>query len=518
MSSLSAVLEAYRPHLLGLVCACVGYWLYRRPRSQRTVHARQVRHTLSPEPEHGRLVEIGLGEREYLRMGLDHNSALKIFLVASLQLERESDGDGLLERLGRGLEHLQRLHPLLRCRLVKLDDGQVVLEEDVDLKLQIHSYCDEDYKKVFETAGERRVMPVGKNAESPHACWVFRHSGSSNVQVALDLAHFAFDGSGLGPLMHEFLQAAFESEPGTEVKTLYAAWPQVQEVALQRTVDNSMSFWRSKLGLWKALCVPIHLLLTGDYNVLPRDDSAPNSQLSVRYRTLCLSECFSVEETKALLQCCRDNKVSVTAAVAAAMAEECGRRVEHTRAFSVPVVFVADSRGLCDSPVPPASDLAPHVLALPAYFTLPQTWKSLPVDSVQHTWVEAQRMRQFLTETTADAVFCRFYALLVSFFLQQQPTNRGVPAINVSSWSAKSPVKHAYGGHNHGKVRVERVELLQNMSASSWLNLSMYTMVDRLTVSMFVPVPRYDEALVRDVFSSAIARIRRLDKAAAAAS
>ncbi|KAH9252976.1 hypothetical protein BASA81_009132 [Batrachochytrium salamandrivorans] len=502
----ATILEEYRPHLLGLVCACLGYWLCRQPRSQRMVHSRQIRHTLSPEPEHGRLVEIGLGEREYLRMGLDHNSALKIFLVASLQLEKKIDHNRLLERLGRSLEHLQRLHPLLRCRLVKLDDGQMVLEEDVDLKLQIHSYWDEDYKKVFETVGERRVMPVGKNAESPHACWLFCHSDNNNVEIALDLAHFAVDGSGLGPLMHEFLQAAFEFEPESEIKTLYAAWPQVQEIALQRTVDNSMSYWQSKLGLFKTFCLPIYLLITGDYNVLPRDDSAPYSQLSVRFRTLCLAECFTVEETKALLQCCRDNKVSVTAAVAAAMTEECGRRVDRNRAFSVPVVFVADSRGLCDTPVPPASDLTPHVLALPAYFTPPKIWKSLPVDSVKQTWAEAQRMRQFLTETTANTVFCRFYALLVSFFLQQQPTNVGVPAINVSSWSAKSPVKHVYGD----KVRVERVELLQNMSASSWLNLSMYTMVDRLTVSLFVPVPRYDEVLVREIFSTAITRIRML--------
>ena len=471
--------------------------------SGKVVHPSRTRHLLEKTPSTQRYVGLGLGEAEYARLDYSQHGGNKIYLIATVTGPRIKR-----EQLEKAAHCIQRRHPLLRCRLTYVH-GSLVLEELADLKMNINirarnsaSSC----RETFHNEASRRCVDTGDSAGSPHTLWLFQPeqpdaSGIETADIALDLSHFAVDGSGLSPLMHEVLYYALD--PTADLPE-YGSWPITQEVGLNDALLLHLSRpKRIVLQIIEFIQV-IYRGLAWEYVSIPKFGNYGTKDYGRLNSTSCLCIKLSEKETNALVDRCKKQSVSVTAAVAAAVLESISELTQDyvNRPFAPTLCLVADSRKLASPPIP-ATDLAPHVYAFPPFRTNPMTWKE-QTDNTR-TWQLARNIKDFIRNYLADPIKVMLYADLIAILLSFQPTSGATPMLNVSSWSASSPVLKKYA-----ETTVEDVELLQNMAYNTWINVSMYTFIGKLSVSIIAPTPRFNQDVLQQVYDKANSKLHRM--------
>jgi hypothetical protein len=362
----------------------------------------------------------------------------------------------------------------------------------------------ETFRETFRAEIEKSPLAVGPNAASPHTIWVFQNPAEENgdFEIGVELSHFAVDGSGLAPVMHEVLQYTLLDIPPPP----YGQWPMTQQHGLSETFNRSFTWVNKEFQKLKALLYVVYLAFSKEHVNLARNDSIKEKDYGKLNSTCCICDTLNPEETELLVAKCRQKKVSVTAAVSAAYLETCAQMKEEelksNKLFRAILIILADSRKLATPPVP-ATDLAPHVYALPSFASKPKVWTN--EQNLEDTWELANDIKEYIRSYAAYPMKSAFYAELIAFFLKQQPTKQTVPLVNVSSWCVNGPVLPKYGRYD-----VADVELLQNMAFHSWFNISMYTFLGKLHVSLFAPVPRFQEDLIRTLAKRSGDKVRAM--------
>lgn len=446
------------------------------------------------------------------RLADKSHSSTKIFMTIRLRGPKLLDGD-----LRRATRALRRRHPMLRCYLIRTgpyaDKFELIEDEEIvyPVKILPRNQGDETIRNFFKSEGEKTRLRVNNGPISPHTVWMFgpEDDDSGVFDIALDFQHYCIDGSSLKLIIHEFLTYALEkknmSEEELEAAVPYGPWPVPQEVYLDEELAK-IPFFQRRWEATKALAIVIYRAFNEHFPHLPRDDSMNKEDYSKLNSTMCLLEVLSETETTELLKKCRENKVSVTAICASAYLQACAEVVyEHMpirRPFQAQLCIVGDSRTMA-SVAAPEEDMTPHVYAFPGFQSKMQTWEA----DKSNAWEMAKEIREFIVDVSSRAIFAKLYARLITFFLSHQPTNQFCPILNVSSWCAKSSVKAEYG-----EYKVEGLELLQNMSSHSWINLSAYSFLGKLHLSVYAPVPRFNKEDVEQVSKRGASKLRALIK------
>lgn len=497
---------------LSLVTVCLFIVKASRKQEEEEIVSRTERALLPTEPVHKRRLELGHSEFEYVRLHLEQQGGHRIFFVARATCRagfRVSLQD--LERAGRVL---QRKHPLLRCRFVRTKSGKLVLEEDVHLPLQyfVRDRSLKSFKEYFTSECELRPATVGPEADSPHAIWLFQGGEDDpQVEIALDLAHFAADGSGLHPMMDCFLHECFSTPNGDAADNEYGAWPIPQDVALDLTIKNKLGLnqiWRV-FYLLKAIYKPVSIALCRKFHVWPTQQQERKGNDYVgNNHTVCAFWCLDERESEMLVSKCRENKTSVTCAISACLNEACAELIHMDEPFYTMTFLLGDSRGLCEPKVS-SVDGSPHAFPFPCFQSETRRWTP-ECGTVQDRWNFARSLKAHLNSIMVDPYQAIPTARLIPFALGRQPVDTALPLCSVSSWGPKGQVKHEYGG---GTATITHVELLQNMAFHSWVNTSIYTMLNRISVSLFVPTPRYEESKINEASKRTLAKLRELIQA-----
>ena len=471
--------------------------------NEKPVVSEYERHNLPVTPQL-RTLALGSGEYQYARLGLEQQGAYRIYLIATVTGKRVS-----AEKLAFAAECIQRRHPMLRCRLVKVN-GTIALQEDPDLKLQtrIRPRIDaETCRETFHKEAAKDTVQVGEEAPSPHKLWLFQSekpdpSEIEQSEIVLDLSHFAVDGSGLSPLMHEVLYYVLDPEAKLPE---YGNWPVSQDFGLREVLATKMNaLQRVFLKVFGFMRLIYYVTTREDISLADPHDTIPVKNLGKLNDTICLCQKFNESETEAFIARCKEHKVSVTAAATAVYLETAAelKYQELKRKFSIYASLVADSRKFA-TPATPATDLAPHVYVLPPFWTQEVEW--VEKDDTSRTWTMAGEVKEFLRNYLSQPKEPIAYADMIGFFLSLQPAKPNSPVVNVSSWSAQSPVQKEYAG-----TRVEGVELFQNMACTSHVNLSLYTFVNKLNMSIFVATPRFRKDVIEELNRKVGEKLRRM--------
>jgi len=477
-------------------------------RDTRPVVMAAHRHLLPRTPIENarRLVELGHGEKQYVRLGTEQPGGNRIYLIATIRGKRVKK-----EKLEYAAKCIQRIHPLLRCRLVRVN-GQVTLEEDPNLLLNVVVRArsgPETCRQVFHKEAEKVIMEIGEDAKSPHTLWLFQDSvensshSDETCEIVLDMSHFAIDGAGLAPLMHEVLKYALDEN--AELPP-YGPWPISHCAALDGFLAEKHSWLQKRFIQLRMLLYYVWVSSSQRIFHLPRRDSWKMREYGLWNTTYCARQNLDVKETQALISRCKERQISVTSAVTAAYLEACAEVARHhigAGKFHATANICADSRKIYSAP---STDLAPHVYGCPLFSSESHYWDNENNDA-EFTWALAADIKQHIKNVTADPVEIALQAYWLPSFFSLQPTHLKAPMLNVSSWCPNAPVQLRYNGEDFA---VEDVELLQNLAFTSWVNVSMYTFVGKLNISLLAPVPRFDSKLLDDVFARAKKKVHSL--------
>lgn len=166
--------------------------------------------------------------------------------------------------------------------------------------------------------------------------------------------------------------------------------------------------------------------------------------------------------------------------------------------------------------------MTPYLGSTPAFHT--PRWFSPNRNELDPTrvWEVAKMYGDFLTaHTTREALV--FGARMMPFNLSNQPISVNPPTLVVSSWSPKSPIVERYAcasppqaGEEKRKRRVDVVVddalFAMNGSINGWVTISVYTVVDKLHVTLLAPVPRFHEEEVQKVHQGGRMRMMNMIK------
>jgi len=466
---------------------------WRKARSARVV-ATSERAALPRGPlVQGRRLQLGRTEKEYVRLAFEHVNAVKIFY--SIAVAFGPEGPVGRESVVRACKALQVVHPLLRCVLVKGDDGYEFMETNVDIPVLERHHSTS--REVFETEAETAPLELGK---SPHKVWLIINEARSEFEIVLDAQHFSIDGSSLVHVVHRLLDFSLRGVPDA---LEHGPWPQPQCHALDVTsrhwpIARRLSAWAYAL---RQMVVPMARTST----------AVPNNgcRSTARNRSMHVHCPLTVHETQALLKSLKDKKLTVTTAVTAAFADALAEELHASEAPTLKLCVVVDSRGLCAPPVDPM-DLSIHVTSAPLFLAGPALFAprgsvvALAAALKAHLAASMERLLDFAVVWAHRAAA-----------LQPAHARWGVqmPSLVVSSWSSKPPVASQYA-----EYAVKGGLLFQNVAHAGWLALSVYTPVQGgpLVVSVLAPVPRFAAEFVDRVAAGGARRVRALLPAAAA--
>jgi hypothetical protein len=447
------------------------------------------RPTLSCEPNPGRRLRLGRGELQHARLALDHANASKIFYAIKL----EGPHAPTKARVELAAKCLQRLHPILRCTLVRSSAGELLFEERAELRIPVLERFGTTARQVYASEAELRPCRLG---ESQHAIWLIHNSGTES-EVVLDLQHLSVDGSSLVWLMHHLLDFALR-EPAPELSEVpFGQWPRAQCASLDATVARNFSLpdrARAAFTSLAKLVVP----LVSSYPQVPRATAAGlDSHLTSGNRSACLLRVLSEADTARFVQRCKEERVTVTTGATAAFAGALGALLSGSGDAATPplhIVCVCDTRTLCE-PAVDSRDMSAHVTALPSFISSRGT----------HMWDFAREFKAHVAEHWGHML--QYAALWSDVLLALQPSRFRSPSLVVSSWSGKSPV-----GPRYSTFHVLGGELLQNTAHCDWISLSLYTIStkwgNRLHLSVLAPAPRFAPELLQRVADGGVGRIR----------
>jgi hypothetical protein len=400
-----------------------------RKRSGKVVVSEYERHQLPIIPATQRYVALGSGERQYLRLEREQYGCARIYLIATVVGKRISP-----EKLAFAGECIQRRHPILRCRLVEID-GTIVLEELSDLKLEVKVRARESAetcRETFHKEAAKDFAKVGETAGSPHKLWLFQSetpdpTGMETSEIVVDLSHFAVDGSGLAPLLHEVLYYTLDADAKIPE---FGNWPMTQDFGLGATIASQVNVIHRYLRkIYGFLRLIVYAIIKEDIS-LPRRNDFHVRDFGRLNDTVCLRHILDEAETEAFIARCKEKKVSVTTAISAAYLEACAemKHRDLRRAFSIYLCLVADSRKFA-TPAAPATDLAPHVYALPPFWTQSLVWEEK--QDMARTWTMAGEIKDFIRDYLANPVRPLVYADMIGFFLSLQPASSNSPVLNL---------------------------------------------------------------------------------------
>ena len=267
----------------------------------------------SVEPIKGRRINMGTQERSYIYYAWQTwNKSQEQKLFFSVQLSKMFS----LQEMRVALRKCQRKHPLLRCTVVfdfELDDFFFREEPDMEIQIQTCEDC-KNFDEVFKKYAEYR--PLLLEEELPIKLFI------CGDVISFDMPHFMLDACGLVIFIDSFLKFLTSHTDSIE-SVPYGAWPSTLETQCVTTFEKK-NFGSPTWAVIKYIVSIIPQSIRGGVQFPIRQDNPD----SVRNRTYCK---FGVLDVNSLLERCRKNGITITAALGAA--------------FSLPIVMRASNGG-----------------------------------------------------------------------------------------------------------------------------------------------------------------------------
>lgn len=459
------------------------------------------RNAIPTGPSIKRTVQMGRCEYEHARCAVEYRSSMLVF--GGITLTR-CNPPNLLAKLPQALLVLQKLHPVLRCRL-GFARGEYVFEEDPTLRIAIKQYARphgmDTWKQIWGQDFE--CMETKLQDATLRVCFVCNEN-EDQCDILIALGHYACDGTSFGFLLDELLTHIANETTINDV--LWGKWETcVDEDALlrQRFPNPITYFIRDWTQHIKSLAcnfipgivpMPQHVEHEGLHLFRTAKQLVEESQTHLRMWDM---------PSAPLLARCRMEKCTVTAAVTSAFL--CAQQELIGNHGGVTIQLSFSTRELCGNVGNRL--LSPYIGSMPTIL-YPCEGNSFAKYTALEAWDLARQIRKWsssvsevdrllLAKRTMDNMaFCPLGNNVVRY-----------PNLVVSSWGS-SAIKRKYGG---GQVQVERGIFAQNHRYISMPLLSMNNMVEgRLCLVFLTPKPRIDPALSDAVFDRAVQKLEEM--------
>ncbi|CAF0827245.1 unnamed protein product [Adineta ricciae] len=354
-----------------------------------------------------------------------------------------------VDMLSRAICHLQRRHPILRTRLRMVSDksDSFFLEEDETVRLKIRDIARKrtDCQTFWRDEWRQRERDTTAVGEGLVEFWLLQDpedikNNNSPQEIMVISEHAVSDGLSLSNLAHELLIALSDENEDLFKNSL--DWPITMETAIQ----NSLTMLGRVMALTRFIFSAVYLRSTNRLPTarvplasieFPLTDLINHSHTEASYLIL------NKEDTQVLLSKCRQQNVTVTSAVSAAILCVLSTFVKSDANQPTLLNFSigADTRRRCTPPIP-NHDLRYHVSGLMS-FTIPTN--DIPT-TTENIWQLARNFGEHM-KSCVDAGQILALGLIMGKLYQKtlgEPNLNELPTCGVSSWGIL-PFKEEYG-------------------------------------------------------------------------
>ncbi|UJR11506.1 hypothetical protein I4U23_015687 [Adineta vaga] len=387
---------------------------------------------------------MGAAENALIETSRQHQGHMKVGEILHLQGPYLS-----LETLTTAVGRLQRRHPFLRSRLqnnpAKL--GTYLLEEDDTLHPRILEFSrkHDDRLTFWRQEWQNREKESATVGQGLIEFWLLqdpndREKESSSKEIAIICEHSICDGLSLSTIAHELLLSLSEGDIDMFATPLNC--PLTMEDAVRRsysTWNRVFTFSKSLVAIlrWRVINRRRTARLPLAAVDFPLADMAKHSYTDSFYGRL------NKQQTKKLMEKCRQESVTVTSAVSTAILCSASTlvSVDNNQETQLVLAIAADTRRRYVPPMP-NHDLSYQVSGTMAYALPTNNTPTVP----QGMWQLAKVFGHHV-KASVDAGQTLALAMIMGILYQKSlgpPNLAAVPTCGISNWGLL-PFQERYG-------------------------------------------------------------------------
>mmetsp|Transcript_6047 Transcript_6047/g.7902 ORF Transcript_6047/g.7902 Transcript_6047/m.7902 type:complete len:500 (+) Transcript_6047:183-1682(+) len=340
LNYVEAVFRKNKLSAVSIVLISIIFLLRKRRRRSKNLIRVSERHLKPVGHGAGTLIELGQVEKGIVELSQNMKGAMKVGLLLRLTGPHLDS-----EKLSFALNVLQKRHPLLRSKLVRVNQ-ELFLKEDASLRITVNRYLRKNPDSYLDVWMERSRIGAQLNT-SLLEIHLFEGDSNSEADMLFVMDHAFCDGLSITNLSSELLKILSGTEDFDTKVSLKLAKP--LDALCLTGLDSGFpgSFVRIK----KTFKILVSALLKKTPAYYPVGTMV--KPMDMAEKCTCNPHTVEVENVKGLLTKCKANKVTLGNLITACFAYEIGQVIKHIgeddRKLSLSVV--ADTRKLYASPL-----------------------------------------------------------------------------------------------------------------------------------------------------------------------